>query len=177
MKFLETLSGTKDVGQQSPSGGKKPTAPQLRCRVFPDLDWKIYNHHLSAATTKKLLGRFRMQPLLPTSSTPLLSYCLETILLTPFFNLLERKYVFAFTRKAAVTKTEYQAASMFCKQLHLHAGKPVMWMEGLGWGAVGWGSPCCNLSLSLVLPLYKLPHQWLKLTPILAGNFSISNAN
>lgn len=38
VKFLETLSGTKDVGQQSPSGEKKTTAPQLRCRVFPDLD-------------------------------------------------------------------------------------------------------------------------------------------
>lgn len=42
------------------------------------------------------------------------------------------------------------------------------------------GSRCCNLSCctdSSALPLYKLPHQWLKLTLILAGNFSISNAN
>lgn len=34
------------------------------------------------------------------------------------------------TRNATLTKTEYQIASIFSKQLHLHAGKAGMWRGG-----------------------------------------------
>lgn len=54
-------------------------------------------------------------------------------------------------RERRQTKTEYQAARMFPKQLHLHAGSG----GGGAWG--GCNLWCCTDSSAL--PHYKLPHQ------------------